>query len=448
MEFQKLIFVSNQTKVTYKIYNDDTYNLEERKIPRTFIKKESSTIFNFLEDFPEKDFEFPLPFDVTEEEIDLLFYFLAVYSWEVLPQKYYSEYFLDKPDFWSDASKNLKKKENNADFRNFFLFDEYFLDFVRFEFNPIINSDSKSLFHYLFSLKIEDSFKAKLLHDLSQFYLQLQNGLVIDDDFTFLKMYKEIQKKSYEIVDYENRCKDNIWNNPVLYLLADFCGFDSFIPYFEKISYYKNWTERQKLIASTNKNFFVRFACIPYFLESFGKSEKSAFLITHILYEKGMAKLEEYLGFDLEKNDRKYCSCCMSHKTELIINQFDSNPHSKSFYVASFIKKEPLISKMAIQNIDYGFYDLFEKIIKRKSIFSLLRRLLRLGKVQLNNKYISLESIFSSDPEDYDYRDGYVAPKPKIVRKQLFHAKPSKGNSAREFPKGYSAKETPKKDSP
>jgi hypothetical protein len=393
MASQKLVFVTKRSKITYEITSDNTCNLKERRIPRSFIAKESSTIFNFLEDFPNEDFEFPIPFDVTEEEVGLLFYFLTVYSWEVSPQKYYSEYFLDKPDFWTDAYKMAKKDSiRGHTYRGIhdeiYLLEKYILKFLSFEFGSkqyenVFRFNSSDLckesFGHCFTMGIEDPFKLKLLFDLYNYYLQIEGrtSYIDTDVLTFLSMFENAQKNSEE--DLEKDLKDydnadhwvNVWNNPVLYLVADFCGFDSFVSYFEKIGFYEKWTKRQKKIASTNASFFTRFACIPYFLKSFGKDNKDANLITKLFYEEGESAAKEY---EKRKFSQKYhymshnadfdgdCIniCCGHGPIGYYYPPMGSSDTCKFlaeiytyFELTRFMKDEPLIAERALQNLDF-----------------------------------------------------------------------------------------------
>lgn len=405
MNSQKLTFVTKRSKLSYDIHNGDQCNLIERRIPRTFIEKESSTIFNFLEDFPNEDFELPLPFDATEEEIDLLFYFITVYSWEIFPKKYYSEYFINKPDFWSDAYKKAKLNEfkgysfiNGID-----QLERYILNFLSFEFDGKdlgsvyyfnLSRLCKEKFDHCFSLDIRDPFKLKLLCDLHDYYLQIKGRTTyIDRDvLNFLNNFERVQKNVHNINYDEDENLINIWNNPVLYLVADFCGFDSFVSFFENISFYKKWTERQKLIASKNINFFTRFACIPYFLESFGKSEEDAKQIAKILYEDGESGVRKYIArtlihntdFDGDQtifipfprshyfNDRILMGYRMLepelniHFGELIM---PIKIYNRIFYkkLIDFLKNEPLIAKLTLQNLDLETKLFLESITFMKS---------------------------------------------------------------------------------
>jgi hypothetical protein len=101
MTFQNLTFVTNTSRVTYKITEKPTSR--KRELSRSFIREESSTIYGFLEDFPNEDFEWKVPVDANPQHFEKLFDLIQNPIDVDNITGFYSKYFTDCPSFWLEA---------------------------------------------------------------------------------------------------------------------------------------------------------------------------------------------------------------------------------------------------------------------------------------------------------------------------------------------------------
>lgn len=304
MTFQKITFVTESSRITYKIVEKSTNKSE---LSRYFIQEKSPTLYGFLEDFPNEEIEWKVPVKAEPHHFEKLFD-LIQNPIDVDINTFYGKKYTDCPYFWNKAyNRLLSTIQNDFDRRGYnpcieicqyrtrdTILTKYIYNYCEFEFgknvadsfNLDVTNDPSFFQNLLTDFGIDiNSRESKLFFDMYQYSLVDNRG---DDDVIvsyFLKKYQKcLNVEKY--INYDIIEEFDDWNNPIIYLIADFCGFDTYVDIFRIVRNYRRWNNKQLEISKKNRRFYIQNVGLPYFFESFGWKKTDAYSMSYDFYEK------------------------------------------------------------------------------------------------------------------------------------------------------------------
>ena len=332
----------------YECRNDDTLIIDQ-----TWLGYRFPLIQDMLNDFPDQDdIEIPIPYNVKTGDIERLFNLL----WKS-PINTTKPSVDDDIDFWKQIRKDVEEGSIPIELEHS-LYKELFryggfvedryrcVDFQKLETYLEISSDiSVNTSDLVISLRnkaLVGIDPLKEIHrlfgeDASQPYqMTLSIGIDVLTRCFMNRDKKSVLKgtclKLYCLINYDDCHMDDhsfrqhldqeyerqelaLYNDPVLYNIADFLMCEFFTNVFWKIADFTKWDwEEVKDMVTSRRNFFTESVIIPYTARCFGLKGSKVSLFTGCVCCKPFEKV---------KSDKESLECLLSSRPDLARSLFD-----------------------------------------------------------------------------------------------------------------------------
>jgi hypothetical protein len=176
----------------------------------------------------------------------------------------------------------------------------------------------------------------------------------------FLKKYQKcLSVENY--IDFDDFDDFDDWNDPILFLIADFCGFDTYVDTFRIVRNYQRWNNKQLETSKVNKRFYMQNIGLPYFFVSFGWKRTDAYSMAYDFYENEEVNIKPKnkgdFGYIFTRNVCPLISLSQWDKTPSYIGLLKDVNKIKKYLSETdglqiFLDKRSDIAEYMLRNID------------------------------------------------------------------------------------------------